>query len=223
MESTGGILEAKRFAINPDSLEMFKKARSVYTEFSHEYPFLAGIGIYGSRTRGTERPDSDLDLKIFYDINKVNIESDYIGKLEEVRERIANSVGVKLDDHVFLKNISIEKTDIDIYNYFKFARTLNKAEPDQAVVAIANMQEAENLFARFLLGVGNGLYANRKYVLDEFSGYADGDKYFDLLMKALGTFERDRRGRRPDIPKFQGYPSTIEEARAYFLTEPRIG
>lgn len=74
------------------------------------------------------------------------------------------------------------------------------------------------IVSRFVLGVGDGLYDNRKYVLDvledmESQGLG-GEKYFRGLMTCLAGLERGRDG----LPKVQSLPQTIKDARAYFRT-----
>lgn len=77
------------------------------------------------------------------------------------------------------------------------------------------------LLARFFLGVGIGLYENRKYILDELGKRQNGDELFEILMQRLGAFERTRNEvlDHPNLNPvpYQGYPKTIERARSYFL------
>lgn len=79
------------------------------------------------------------------------------------------------------------------------------------------------LLSRFFLGVGKGLYKNRKYIFDELKKREDGDKLLNILMQRLGSFERTRDD-NPNKPNayqipFESYPKTIEEAEDFFLTE----
>jgi hypothetical protein len=48
----------------------------------------------------------------------------------------------------------------------------------------------------------------------------DGDKYFQILMKALSWFERGNESSSTPTPRYERYPQTIEDAENYFLNSP---
>lgn len=78
---------------------------------------------------------------------------------------------------------------------------------------------ALGLTSRFFLGVGEGLYRNREYILRKFEEMgANGERYFQALMSYLHYTERTKPGEKRAVPQYQHYPQTIAEARQYFVT-----
>lgn len=216
-------LEQKRFPVTEGSLEVMKKARDVFAELKVEFPYLSGVGFFGSRTRGMERSDSDMDACIFYDANQLLIDTNIDNEMARIRDRFSEVTGVPLGQHIgWSKDLSQEKTDIDIYNFFKFAGMVGNRNRGEAIAVLERIPETQNLFSRFFLAVGDGVYDNRQYILDQFSEVPEGDKYFGLLMGSLASFERDNRPDRSDIPLYTRYPQTIVAAREYFLTQPHV-
>lgn len=216
-------LEQKRFPLTERSLVIMKKAKEVFAELKVEFPYLSGVGFFGSRARGLERPDSDMDACIFYDANQLLIDTNIDSEMVRIKDRFSEVMGVPLGQHTgWKKNLSQEKTDIDIYNFFKFAKMVGNRNRVEAIAVLERIPETQNLFSRFFLGVGDKVYDNRQYILDQFSEVPEGDKYFELLMGSLASFERDNRPNRSDVPLYTRYPKTIADAREYFLTQPHV-
>lgn len=216
-------LEQKRFSVSPESIELMGRAKSIFLDLQQGAPYLEGISFFGSRTKGLEKQDSDLDAIVFYNPYKFPIsDENQESQLLAVRNRISKELGVELGDHLgWSQSLGREKTDIDLFRYARFARGLKNIPKDDAAKILSTIPEAQNIFSRFFLGVGDGLYENRKYILDQISQDKDGDEQFSLLMGAMSVFERDNRAGREDVPQYSGLPATVEEARKYFLTEPR--
>ena len=215
--------EQNRFNITPESIDLMQKTKGVFEEIKQDIPYLSGVVFFGSRTKGKENLHSDMDIIIFYDANKINSPTgDITEKLLEVKDRISQVVGIPIGSHVgWEKNLSVEKTDIDIYKYIRFAQTLNNMPREKAVEIIGSNPEAQNLFSRFFLGIGEGLYKNRAYILDQFKGVSEGDLEFGLLMDALATFEADNRIETSNRSEYRRLPKTVEDARNYFLIESK--
>ena len=75
-----------------------------------------------------------------------------------------------------------------------------------------------NLLSRFYLAVGQGIYTNRRYILDKLA--LANPRYFDALMQYLQYSERTKvTTKRKGLTAFNHYPATIADARKYFLTE----
>lgn len=216
-------LEEKRFVITPESIGVLKDARASLEQLQKGHPYLVGIGFFGSRIRGQERLSSDLDACIFYDANKMSPDKDYRPEFDEIREAISISTGVSLGEHTgWIKDIGDDTTDFSIQDYVKYAKQaifVGGTEED-ITERLGRIPQTQNLYSRFFLGIGKGLYENRAYILDEFSQMSNGDKYFQLLMACLGSFERDNRVQGSDIPAYPRLPQTIAEARDYFLIQP---
>ena len=60
-------LQSKRFILDIPSLETMKQLRNILPEFNKDLKVVKGLAFFGSRTKATNKPDSDLDLCVFYD------------------------------------------------------------------------------------------------------------------------------------------------------------
>ncbi len=227
--------KAHRFDISPMSLVGMELLRSELGQIHQEFSFVKGLGFYGSRTKGRARefnpniPDqlgSDYDVCVFYDGSILNANASATGDLPndqsqfevEIQGRIINFVTTKMKTikqgkgSTVIIDISKEATDESLNDFYEGVRT--NTNPFSF--------KTRKLLARFFLGVGSGIYENRKYVLDAFSKQPNGDELFNILMQRLGAFERTRDDESDHPNKnavpYEGYPKTIQEARKFFLT-----
>lgn len=53
-------LEQERFVVYPDSMKGMKSLKSEFGILKQDYPYLSGLGFFGSRTKGKEHEGSDL-------------------------------------------------------------------------------------------------------------------------------------------------------------------
>jgi predicted nucleotidyltransferase len=157
MESVS-LHEQYRFPVTPESMQIMQKAKLAISELTNSHPYLSGIGFFGSRTKGREKPESDLDVIIFYDSSKIDASRNKDEELLEIKNNLSETLGVELGSHVgWEKDISLIKTDIDIYNYINFSSSLSSMSREDAVKIIEKMPEAQNLFSRFFLATGEGV------------------------------------------------------------------
>lgn len=63
-------LQSHRFIIDKPSSSAMKKLRTLLPEFSSDLKLIRGLAFFGSRTKGRNKVDSDLDLCVFYDGSK---------------------------------------------------------------------------------------------------------------------------------------------------------
>ena len=212
---------AERFQIDYGSAEMIGKVIDVHTALKSEYPYLQGVGFFGSRLQGRAKPDSDLDTCIFVDGNEMSRDRGFNDHVAEIRDRFHTETGVNLGNHIgAVMNISLEKTDMDIYDYFRLAESVRFRPKREKIETVIQSHEAQNLFSRFFLSIGEGVQKNRKYILEQFDGWAREKEYFSLLMQALAYFEQYRVIQDLDELSIENYPSSIEEAKAQFLISP---
>lgn len=75
-------------------------------------------------------------------------------------------------------------------------------------------EQKQKMLSRFMLGIGDGLYRNRKYILDRLENIPRGEDIFNMIMWNLQDFER-----RKEEGDYNRYPTSISDAREYFLTK----
>ena len=66
------LLESKRFAISPESIGLIKDIKAVFLERQKQFPFLSGVGFYGSRVIGREKEGSDIDIILYYNSQRAS-------------------------------------------------------------------------------------------------------------------------------------------------------
>jgi len=217
-------LEQRRFVINPDSMRAMKRVRDKLPKLQVDYPFLSGVSFFGSRTKGAERPDSDLDFCVFYDRSKYTTTHGETASpyrdLVSIRNRIGKVAGFELEVSLAVVDISKKSTDEYIKYFTEFVGKCLDGD------AIANkMGEiallATDLSAQFFLAVGGDVYKNRAYILNQFKQMSRGEQYFQVLMKCLMQAERPSNYKYP-VPTYEGLPKTIAEAEKYFLIRPNL-
>ncbi|MBI4097918.1 MAG: hypothetical protein HY426_02655 [Candidatus Levybacteria bacterium] len=224
-EATVNQLEQKRFVINPESVEAMKRARSAFAGLQQDYPYLSGLSFFGSRTKGREKIESDMDMCIFYDSSRIT--DLHLGPtrdlfyFKKIKQTLYESVGIPLDEAKSVIGISKENTQKNIKSFVKVAKPLiNRSVDTDTLVDKVDIGFTQNIIFRFFLAVGDDVYISRHYVLDRFEQMPEGEQYFQILMRYLAWFERYDNPRKYFVPQFSGYPKTIEEARKYFLTKP---
>lgn len=114
---------------------------------------------------------------------------------------------------VFVEDISKHTTDRALKSFQLYIDT-NRA--NQQVPQGVIDSPAFSITSRFLLGVGEELYGNRGYILDQFEEMehqdGKGQKYFLGLMNCLRELQTD------DANTGKRLPQSIQEARAFFKT-----
>ncbi len=120
-----------RFIVNPESANRIKKLENAFTELKQRYPYLSGFGIFGSRTKGKEHIDSDYDICVFYNSDRITSLKD--GNREEwqrIRASIEETLGGHLDHRIenpsagLRININRERTNEELEMFVDAARPL---------------------------------------------------------------------------------------------------
>lgn len=226
-EQTLQRLKQHRFVINPESMDGFKTLRTTFKELKIAHPFLSGLGIFGSRTKAAEHKYSDYDMAIFYDSSKTpkrsNDENEWRIIISTLDQNHGDGIGIDRflwfphefnGQHIDISRI---QTMNNLKNFVDLAKPYIEGEIDGDVIGSVACPETAEIYSRFLLCVGDDVYANRKIILDQLSNLQNGDKYFQILMQLLGDFERGY-GKVP-TPPLVSLPQTIAEARKYFITK----
>lgn len=63
-----------RFTIDKESTDIFNWLREDLKQVQKQYPFIKGLGFFGSRTLGRNHAKSDIDLCVFYDTSEPSID-----------------------------------------------------------------------------------------------------------------------------------------------------
>lgn len=218
-------LEQKRFVINSESMQGLKDMRHVFTQLQQQYPWLSGLGFFGSRTKGQERSNSDFDTVVFYNSDRIhNIPDGTPAQWADIFA-ILRGNNRNLDSHLLNSNelrvnISQERTDHQLEMFKEVtASLLNQEVDDDTLIDKVNVPPTENLVLRFFMAVGDEVYQSRRYILEKLKADPNGEKYFQVLIKYLAWFERESKDPvRPAI-SYKRYPQSIEEAEQFFLTK----
>lgn len=255
---TEPVHDIRRFTPSKESLGHMKMFRDKLPFIKEQIPEVRGLGFFGSRTLGRERTDpskpSDLDVVIFYDGSKFEIdESSFTivendGKLlpdagKRVQELAAkrqhadaarNTVLAKskqaVTDLMKKSGLPIDYDDETGQNKTIFTIDISQVATDRAIDLLVMYVDANansstdrvrpgdindvtfTLASRFLLGVGEGLYQNRSYILNTLGKMENGENYFQGLMICLKGVQRveDQQGKAPN---------TISQAKSYFMIQ----
>lgn len=225
-ETTHIQLEQKRFVVNLESMTKFKKLAVAFLELKQEYPWLSGLGFFGSRTKGKDRMESDFDICVFYNTNRMNalsvgVKQDWNQIIEKLEQQASAKLDRRLKDWAggLRIDISQEATKSRLKMFKDAAKPHIDQDIDDGVLNAVGIPPTQDLYSRFFLVVGDEVYENRKYILDQLKASPDGEKYFQILMKSLAWFERQNDDQsKPKTPNYEGYPTTLEEAENYFLS-----
>lgn len=216
-------LETHRFNIKSESKNLIDSVKASFEEYKIQEPSLVGITFFGSRTLSKENTGSDIDFCVHFD-SSVYKPEDRSKKRKELLyyfENVAKQKGVT--GIPFIVDGSQEMTDRLIKSFkgdvVKNTNSFNHPyKIDKRGVGVLNW----GLVSRFFLGIGDGLYKSRQYILERLQSDPNGEKYFQVLMQFLQFCERTvKTEKRPEgLPKYRNFPKSIAEAKEYFLTQP---
>lgn len=232
----------KRFSISSESLTGFKKIRAYIKERSMTDPRFIGASFVGSRIHGLEHPQSDFDTVLFYDGSDFEFpantgQHDYLqvtNRLMEGRKTyIANLrreaaemmtrhnyvVSSDTSGTILVIDASEEATKRDFENFKSEVKLqFGEGSVDGSSLYADPSSFAFPLASRFFLGVGDKLIKSREQVLLLFEQEPKGDLLFKNFIEYLQHFERtSRTKKRLGLVPYQQYPTTLKEARRYFL------
>lgn len=220
-------LETHRFRIEPVDRELLNRVKGALGQVREQYPQIKGVAFYGSRTKGRAKPNSDLDMFIFYDGSELanpyaqsdplNIDPEKYKKFNEYDSTVGKkavlfnarkSFYLAVSDSTGHAEVELSPFDVDI----------SKEATDELLEHYIDHPEyggdpGRVMAARFLLGVGDDLYKNRKYILDQLENNPRGEEVFKIIMANLSNFER-----RDEEGAYKRYPTSIEQAREFFQT-----
>lgn len=222
-----------RWNIDAESLELMKGVKERLPDLQSAVPEVVGVGFFGSRTQKTNRPNSDLDMTIFYQAECIP----YSSKDSAIQTKIQNTVKESYQDsgisvhllaldsdkdsgisiHLTTENIGIKKLDKDIDHVITI---IDKLHAEGKPVDIGKFGiELANLAEVFELVIGDRIYSAREYILNRLKSLPTGITAFYLIMDRLSRWERHQsRSKGVKLEPFTGYPQSLEEATTYFLS-----
>ncbi len=233
-DQTENPLSRRRFLPHSQSFAYFKKLRDNLPVIQEKKPWIKGFAFFGSRTVGKEKEKSDLDLYVFYDGTQYKNEATegkivskngrlIIQQLPVASTRLPHDNTLTMLEHILDYRVPIMRTK-DGHDERIIVIDISKESTDRDLKQFIDdvntgKQCADQLPIRFLLGIGDDLYANRLYILDMLQKIDKGQKYLTALMDGLQLFERITKKDSESSVLYELFPKTYEEARSYFLTK----
>jgi hypothetical protein len=213
----------RRFSISPESMELLKDARAQFVKLKEKIPELGGITFFGSRTLGTEKLNSDIDCVLFTELNESpKKKHDHLIELREIIEVAQKKLNSYEKNSLApwsimgIIDISKEGTDEDIAEFKNLIKEQRRGRTRGKTTQ--PHPPAGSLITRFFLGTGEGLYKNRKYILEKLAQEKDGEILWQNIIKYLSYFERTgKTTKRPGLPAYENYPQTLAEAQKFFI------
>lgn len=228
-----------RFVISQESLPVLHAARACIEKIQAEAPEIKGLLLFGSRTKGYEVPDSDLDVVICIDetdrpdlypygrfppIDLIEQDIHFISVRQRAKRELADILEQNFSIRMEMRSVGI--LDISKSNLTRLVRAfcLQPINEINDVKNISITTPTFDLMTLFSLGIGTPVYEARAFVLQQFGKRLRGNAYFSAFMRILHECERGRvygHG-RPDVPQvpYAGpLPQKINQAKKYFLVK----
>ena len=206
-------LERKRFFLsrNPEIKKRIAGLKEVLKDAKERFPEIIGFSVYGSLIKGYAEKSSDIDLKVFFDRNKlsqeINEDIDRDG-LVWILNKLAKtlSLGPKQITNVNRDTISKDEIKNDCQNLLEYYDPI-------FIESISH-----RLTSLFFLSIGTELQEYRRVCLETLSaGGEKGEMIWKKLMEMLHEFEN--KGFSPELKekRLKLYPKTLAEGKKYFL------
>lgn len=217
-----------RFNISPESMELFKDIRSEFLKLKENLPELSGMTFFGSRTLGREKKESDIDSVLFIETENTSSGKNPISKLSstDIKEKVEKELNFHQKNKNSLAQLSIiwtidtslKETDNDFNDFKNLVKEQRRGRLGFTRENTTMPQPAAaKLVARFFLGFGEGLYKNRKYILDRLEHEKEGEIFWQKIIEYLSYIERTAKtSKRLGLLSYDNYPKTIQEAQKFF-------
>lgn len=213
-----------RFDIE-NNVHEFDQIKRNFESLKIDYPYLAGIGFFGSVSKGKDTGNSDLDICIFYNSENVGNCYENAAEWSQILARLHEGISHPFDHRLLLRsgglriNISYARTLSDLTFFHDMCSSLIKCNlSDQDIVdELEKIPATQNLCSRFFLCIGDELYQNRKMIIATFRDLFDGKRAFRLLMKCINSFENFDKHKNSYDQRDYLFPVSIEEAEKYFF------
>lgn len=223
-------LTSHRFVISEQSRPAIQHLRKMFPELTQKMPLVCGIGLFGSRLKGYDRIDSDLDCVLF--VKNIG-EDPSFKKRDACRKTAWDSIHNACDIYPHIDavvDISADNLSSLLKKFFdhpktrKHIRIFGKNTANKSLIWNGYLNaEVFDLMSPFFYPIGEDIYQARAYILDTFARHKHSDQYFSILMDTLIDFERNKgfsvHKERLAVPYGGSLPQTIVQARKYFLTK----
>lgn len=223
----------KRFILSKEQFaqERIRGIKDTVRELQKEYSEVLGLCLFGSMTKGTVCPESDIDGSFFIDADKVakkfgfkendilqniNVE---LGRAEcfkenselgipdygrEIREKLQERLNLSLKQikHITVRPISENIIDQHLDILKRRVEIREYSGP---------LYPSRNLFPMFHLETGRGIKKCRKYLIDKLIASGEtGEKVWKAIIKSTEELEHIR------IDTRKRYPRTLKEAQKVY-------
>ena len=192
-------LDSYTFTPIPESRAAIGNLEVAFQELKQKYPYLSGFGVFGSRAKGTEHPQSDYDICIFYDSDKITgLQSGNKDQWQQIILTVGQALGAPLDHRIldksegFRVDISKTQTDKHFEMFIEAASPFINQDFNDTVLNNVGIPPTQDLYSRFFMVFGDEVHKNKEYILKKLTKIPDGDKYLQILMKSLEWFEKGK-------------------------------
>lgn len=245
-EDMAEYLETHRFGFTGNGSEKLQLLRSELKEFIIQHPELVGLTVFGSHTKGLEKPDSDIDMFLFVDEDKAEYLTNkpHTLSLSSIDDNNWTKANMKVcqpfrkglrtifgfDDtqlrDVRMRLISKQRIDNELALFEQYERKVFESEttgsprPD-----FSDLPEAADIARMFHLQLGKGLDSYRAYILNRLETMGViGDRVWEKFFFSQNLDEESGKIWHKgwgDSTRFQTnrrklYPHTVKKAIEYF-------
>ncbi|MBY0111087.1 nucleotidyltransferase domain-containing protein [Patescibacteria group bacterium] len=182
-----------RFLLSEDPAlrEKLRILQDSFKQLQSKFPEIISLQVFGSHTKGYASPDSDFDLGLALDSNKL-----------EAAKRTSVQVSSEVRNYLHTK-LSVNKRDIAL-EYYELGGPESYAR-----------------YEPFLLSLGNGMRPYREAIIRKLEQQPDGERVWMHIVGQLWERENLYFSAALLRERKKLYPQTLAEARAYFLPEPK--
>lgn len=212
-----GLLDKKRFTLNPEHKETVKAFHRAIKELSNNYPEIISVGLVGSATKGYANQVSDVDYFVFIDKEKSiqKLDPTELLKKQEIINRLLKTKYEK----IFKENLA-EKSNLPIEKLHLIeVMPLNENLIKNWIAQHNSFYYELSLLFTLQMGSRN-IEQYRKIVFDELEKLSDeGENIWQNIMTTCLLAERGIfLGEHGTLEIYTNlYPQTIKEARKVFL------
>ena len=227
-----GSLDKRSYAIRKDVQEAVRETKK-------EYPAVAGFTLFGSRTKGMERENSDVDVILFRDVDHMtklaakkwtDMNPELFFKVR-LKKLLTDSLGLE-EAETIIQGTRVYSTGLmrsGIENGLTRIARLNNGELKNDIERIQARNEWDNFIQAptgvvsglFYMEVGTGLKPWRKLVIDTLQQFGPtGEKLWQEIMQDVKHSHEDHRPmfNKSNRPVQHGvFPMSLREARKTYL------
>ncbi|MCF7834321.1 MAG: nucleotidyltransferase domain-containing protein [Candidatus Pacebacteria bacterium] len=203
----------ERWPMKPESIAILKKVCAGIDELKEKYPNIIGATFLGSHTKGLANSDSDVDMFIFTKGTANGIEHSVINNLKKYTNTNIDLKGII--------NLSEDTIPLNISNIIRIGQQdKNIAENFKKGNNTAENEIILQIIAPFFMESNTEIIKKRKLILDKIGNTIGGSTLVEEIAKIISFIEN--KNLPEDLPAYNNYPKTIDDAKKYFGREKYI-